>query len=376
MTMISKRRCAALLGSAVLGLAGCAGVDRGSGAAGEDLALDVPGWRLERAASVGGEAADERSMLYSAQIVSEDPEGRFYVLNMGDRRIAVFDSAGRFVRTLGNRGHGPGEFNSPIALAPAGDEMYVLDAVPARLMRYRRNDGAFVGDLPLEAKSSVPMRMEVGRDGRVAVELKPMSPRTSEVTTASLVGWVDAAGGITPMVDLDSVTRLRHNTDTPQGTRSLVMDAPFAPRPVWTLDGHGGVLFGHGREYIVYHATPAGRALAFRGDGEAAAVTQVDRDGFLSSVRGRQLRDVQFPERKGFFGRLVVDPQGLVWVQRPGESLTETWEVRTLDGRRLGRLQVPAGMRVLAVTPHSLYVVQKDELDVETLHRYRLLRRG
>jgi hypothetical protein len=35
---------------------------------------------------------------------------------------------------------------------------------------------------------------------------------------------------------------------------------------------------------------------------------------------------------------------------------------------------VPARMRVLAVTPHSLYVVQTDELDVETLHRYRLIR--
>jgi hypothetical protein len=362
-----------LLALCAAALAGCGG--RGSAGAADDLALDVPGWRLERAASVGGESADEQSMLYSAQLVAEDPEGRFYVLNMGDRRISVFDSTGRFLRNLGRKGHGPGEFNSPMDIAAAADgQVYVLDAVPARLMRYRREDGSFVDDLPIAAQSSVPMRLEVGADGRVAVELKPMTPKTYQVTSASMVAWVDTAGAVTRVVDLDSVTRLRHNTDTREGTRSLVMDPPFSPRPVWTLDGKGGVLFGHGREYAVYRRTAAGQALAFRGEGDAAEVTQVDRDGFLGSSRGKLLKDVQFPERKGFFARLAVDPQGLVWVQRPGSSLTESWEVRTQEGRRIGGLRVPARMRVLAVTPHSLYVVQTDELDVETLHRYRLIR--
>jgi hypothetical protein len=371
--MQCNRLTVSLLALCAAALAGCEG--RGSAGASGDLALDVPGWRLERAASVGGETADEQSMLYSAQIVSEDPEGRFYVLNMGDRRISVFDSTGRFVRNLGRKGHGPGEYNSPMDIAAGRDgQVYVLDAVPARIMRYRRDDGAFVGSLPINARSAIPMRLEVGADGRMAVELKPMTPRTSETTTASRVAWLDSAGTVTPFVDLDSVTRLRHNTDTPEGTRSLVMDPPFSPRPVWTLDGHGGVLYGHGREYAVYRRTAAGQALAFRGEGDAAEVTQVDRDGFLGTARGKLLKDVKFPERKGFFARLAVDPQGLVWVQRPGSSLTESWEVRTQEGRTAGGLRVPAGMRVLAVTPRSLYVVQTDELDVETVHRYRLVR--
>jgi hypothetical protein len=363
-----------LLFLAAAALAGCG---RGSSRATGDLALDVPGWRLERAASVGGESADERSMLYSAQIVAEDPEGRFYVLNMGDRRIAVFDSAGHFLRNIGRKGHGPGEFNSPMSIAAAGDgEVYVLDAVPARLMRYRRADGAFVGDWAMEAASSVPMRMEVAEDGRVAVEFKPMTPKTYQNTSSSVVAWVDTAGRMTPIVELDSVTRLRQNTNMPGGTRSVLMDPPFAPRPVWTLDGHGGVLYGHGREYAVYRRTPSGSALAFRGEGEAAAVTQVDRDGFLGTERGKALKEVEFPERKGFFSRLVADPQGVVWVQRPGSSRTESWDVRARDGRRMGTLRVPPRMRVLAVTPRSLYVLQLDDLDVETLHRYRLVRGG
>jgi hypothetical protein len=343
----------------------------------DGVSLDVPGWRLERAATVGGEDADEDNMLYGAQIVSEDAEGRFYVLNFGDRRLQVFDSAGRFIRNVGRKGKGPGEFTSPMSAVPVGaDGLFVLEAVPARLMRFRRSTGEFVGNVPIEVKQMAPMRMVLAPNGRVAVELRTLLNDPTKIVSASTVAWVDTATGeVQPVVQLDSLTRVRTSVRGPRGTRSTVMDPPFAPRPVWAPDGRDGVLYGDGSEFAVYRAAPgAAPALAFRGQGGAAAVTAKDRERVLSSPRGKLLEDYEFPQRKPFFSGLGVDAQGMVWVQRPGESGTESWEVRAPDGGRRGELRLPAGARMLGVSATSVYVVQKDELDVETLYRYRLIR--
>lgn len=368
------RRLALLL---ALAAAAC-GNDAPPHAGGVDgLVLDVPGWRLERAARVGGQDADEDHMLYGAQFVADDPQGRFYVLNFGDRRLQVFDSTGAFLRNVGRKGKGPGEFTSPMSVAAVGaDGLFVLESVPARLMRFRRSTGEFVGDVPIEVRQMAPMRMTVASNGRVAVELRTLLNDPTKIVSASSVAWVDTAtGAVQPVVQLDSVTRLRRNVRRPGGTRSTVMDPPFAPRPVWAPDGRDGVLFGDGAEFAVYRATPGAQpALAFRGEGRAAAVTAEDRRRFLESPRGKLFGEYEFPERKPFFGGLGVDPYGVVWVQRPGESGVESWEVRGADGSRRGELRLPAGARVLGVTATSVYVVQKDDLDVETLYRYRLVR--
>lgn len=342
-----------------------------------EVALDVPGWRLERAASVGGPDAGEDEMLYRANEVYEDPEGRFYVINFGDRRIQVFDSAGTFLRNLGRQGKGPGEYTSPMSVAAVGtDGVWVLDGVPPRFIRFRRSTGEYVDGVPIEAKSLIPIRMVADGGGRVAVEFMSMLTNTSQFVTTTTVAWVDTLSGqATPVVQFDSTAKLRRNQRGPNGTQSMVTDPPFAPRAVWAPDGRGGVLYGDGAEYVVHRAAPgAAPVLAFRGEGRAAAVTARDRKDFLETPRGKAFADYEFPEHKPFFNGLAVDPEGLVWVQRPGESGTQTWEVRRAGGERVGELRVPAGSRVLAVSGRSVYVLQLDDLEVETLHRYRLVR--
>jgi hypothetical protein len=358
----------------VLAAAACG---RGGGGSPAEVSLDVRGWRLEHAASVGGPDADEQEMLFTAGEVAEDPEGRFYVINFGDRRIQVFDSAGTFIRNVGRKGKGPGEFTSPMSVAAVGsDGLWLLETVPARIMKFRRSTGEFVDNVPIESKQLIPSRMTVGGDGRVAMEFKTMLQATSHVVSRSFVAWVDTArGSLQRVVEFDSTTLLRNNQRGPTGTRSVVGNPPFAPRPVWAPDGRGGVLFGDGSEFALYRAAAgAAPALAFRGRGEAARVTDADREQFLSSRSGKLFKNYDFPERKPFIGEVVVDASGLVWLNRPGESGAQTWEVRRATGEKLGELRVPAGSRVLSVSRHSVYVVSRDELDVETLHRYRLIR--
>ncbi len=85
--------------------------------AGPDVPLD---WRFDSLFALGDTDAGEQS-FYELQggVVGADARGNLYVLDTSAKRIAVFDSAGRFVRLMGKPGGGPGEGGAPRGLPGA-----------------------------------------------------------------------------------------------------------------------------------------------------------------------------------------------------------------------------------------------------------------
>jgi len=350
----------------------------GSGAAALGIKVDVPGWRLDRAATIAGESEVPDELVYNVGAVAEDPEGHIYVLNNGDQRLAMYDCAGRFLRVIGRRGKGPGELTSPRSVAAVGSWLYVLEQVPARILRFRRADGVFVDNLELQAKRLIPDRLAVSPGGRVAVEFRQMSAGLTDNRAARpLVAYVDTAtGALTPAVQLDSVVRFRVNVRTPRGTRSTVGDPPFSAKPVWTFDRAGNILYGNGAEYAVWRAAGGRRELAFRARERQLPVTRADREYYVENSFAKSFADqMVFPDHKPFYVGLGVDGGGNVWVYRQGHAGAQIWEVRRPDGRKLGQVDIPAGTRLLGVAGDALYLVARDELDVETVHKL-VVKRG
>ena len=63
-------------------------------------------------------------------MVAFAPDGSFYVLDAGNRRIQQFDADRTFLRAWGSFGTGPGQFNDPVGLAVDADgNVHVLDDV-------------------------------------------------------------------------------------------------------------------------------------------------------------------------------------------------------------------------------------------------------
>ena len=360
-----------LLALAALALSAC------GGAGGEEIrevSLAVPGWTMERAASVGGADAPPEATLYDVISVAEDPAGNIYALNQGDKRILVFDSTGAFQRSIGRRGKGPGEFLAPLAMVAAGsDGLYVLDPVNGRLNRFRRSDGTFIDAVAAGTGGLSLRRMELAGDGTLLVEAHAPTVLTGAAVSEPFVARLDTlSGAVTPVVKLDTVSRLQLKGE--QGMR--VMDVPFAPRPVWTVDDRGNVLLGTGQKYEVFRQAGERRELAVRGQGEPLPVTEADRQAFLERRKQRRnAGEIPFPDTKPFFNELRAGPGGDLWVQTPRVGGGRAWEIFDRSGRRLGELRLPAKSYLRGISRGSLYVVQLDEDDVETLVRYRL-RRG
>ncbi len=84
------------------------------------------------------------SFLHRPGAIVIDGEGYFYVCENGGRRIVVFDPEGKYVKSFGREGSGPGEFQS-IALIAWSDKLLTLyDARLKRVTEYS-TDGVLCG---------------------------------------------------------------------------------------------------------------------------------------------------------------------------------------------------------------------------------------
>src|SRR5262245_28666269 len=76
------------------------------------------------------------------------PDGSFYVLDAGNRRVQHFDSERKFLGTWGSFGVGPGEFSNPVGIAvDSEDVVHVLDDIRGVIERYD-STGKILGTTP------------------------------------------------------------------------------------------------------------------------------------------------------------------------------------------------------------------------------------
>jgi hypothetical protein len=89
--------------------------------------------RLVREATITGEDIEELGGVTRGWL-KRDSRGRYYTWNGFVRQVVVFDADGRFLRRLGRRGDGPGEYRGVHALhVGAGDTLHLIDF---ELLRY------------------------------------------------------------------------------------------------------------------------------------------------------------------------------------------------------------------------------------------------
>jgi hypothetical protein len=85
-------------------------------------------FELEDDLTIGNEE-DENYLFYRTWNMAVDKQGNIYVVDEGNTRIQVFDNDGQYLRTIGRRGQGPGEFRSPqdVFVDDQNGEIFVPD---------------------------------------------------------------------------------------------------------------------------------------------------------------------------------------------------------------------------------------------------------
>jgi sugar lactone lactonase YvrE len=107
----------------------------------------------------------------------------------------------------------------------------------------------------------------------------------------------------------------------------------------------------------------------------------MDRDRRMAALAGAPVRggnDGEVPSRSTVpaFDQLVVDGLGHLWVRdyQADRAAPSRWSVFDQDGRWMGRVEIPTGLLVAQIGPDWILARARDEMDVESVHVYRLTR--
>lgn len=348
----------------------------------------TPAWTLEEDLRIWG---PPDGYLGDIVAVSADSRDNIYILDGTTQEIQVFDANGGFLRTLGGKGQGPGEFRE--ALGPAiarGDTLWVADGQAPRYSIFAP-DGTFIGTRVRRlAAGMLTERCTMARDGSYMewwVRL-PKVERSEDMSDNDLRHHYPIR--VSPDGEKqDTLPHLEFSrtlADLPSaGIRRPVFFGPSLKRALGCRDE---IWFASSSEYRVYRRSLASdTTVVFTLEGvRPAAVDEADRGevratferypdlASASALMGDYLRAL--PEHKPVIAGLFVDGAGHVFVV-PETSRVDAGtaiDVFREDGVLLGRVAVPEAVRINASRAYATrdYVLFAGEDDAGTPYVTRL----
>lgn len=353
------------------------------------------GWTVADTPSVSIGVADgaDEYVLHFVGDALRLPGGEIVVSNSGTGDLRFYDSSGRHLRTAGRRGSGPGEFSRGrirlcrlpdarlLATDGGGNRFHVFSDTGALIRTERfgtppEGDNIWLWDCfadgTLMAGSSIGSLG--GSPGQVIDnQMRYFRYDGNGEFRNRLFGYtsrprmVNRVGEIThyPFIPLTPQPTVAAG---PNGAYLGLGDAHRIRR--YGLDGE--------LESVIEWDGPDRR----RAGGLWDRYVDASLDGIPSERRRRQYRrlysrDLPIPDRVPAYGdEIHVDAGGNLWVERyrlPWES-ERWWDVFDPEGRWLGAVRTPDRVRVLEIGRDYLLGRHVDELRVERVRLYRLLK--
>ncbi|HEX2189598.1 MAG TPA: 6-bladed beta-propeller, partial [Longimicrobiaceae bacterium] len=333
--------------------------------------------------AVGRAEGNDWEMFTRVDRVAFDRADNLYVLDGGAQRVLVFDRAGRFVRQVGKKGGGPGEFLAPMGMAVLADGTLAVSDLGHRSYSLFAADGRYLRSVPF-ADEWMPMTTALAAHPRGGV-VGPVRPAPamritggasrSETLQSTPILWHRLDEGAQPvrLFDAPQEWTMRQSGSGSSGGQQTVtmrMTGPptFSPPLSWGVLGDGGMVVSHTPGYTLKVLDAGGRPVRYvQKPMRVRKVTAEDRErererrrqmfltgegmqvitvggpgrrgaGLSREMVEEQVRGMEFADVIPAIQGLRVDGAGRIWVERTGESWGEPGpiDVVTAEGRYLG----------------------------------------
>jgi len=342
---------------------------------------------------IGSFGGSEESQLFRVRGARRLPDGRVAVANDGTLELRFFGSDGAHLFNVGGEGEGPGEFSSVRMLGLLGDSLVVLDRRLRRVSILHPDQG-FVRSFPLEdGVAAYAMNGWIFGGGTVLIEDLPLSDsgafeegfnRTPvPYKSSDMSGKFSTDFGSLPGPEMVTLTR-----QTEHGLATMMNSVPFGKSPKLTVAGDH-LFFGAHDEYEVkVFGEDSSLLRVVRLDRPPLPVTDEDLTAFIEEeleeigneeearVWRRELEAMPRPDFYPPHGSIYADAFGTLFVEDfrlPGRS-TVGVNIFGPEGKLTGHFELPAGLEVLDVGEDYLLALYQDDLEVEYLRLYELVR--
>jgi len=315
----------------------------------------TPVLELKEDLSIGGPEAQGDSALDQVRQFLVDDAGTIYVLDQQAAQVKVFDASGKYLRTIGRKGQGPGELEYPMTMSLNERTGELAVHLQSRGIVFFKTDGTYLRQLSL--KGMLGGRARLNSRGQIYILEIIMDGENSRYATKKL-----APDG--------SVLATISETPTPTGPGNTTK--AFIPVAFYAIDRDDRFIYGFPETYEIriYGPTEAKVLRKITRDYDPVAVTEEDKAERRKDVPPGYDREFEFPKHHPAYTRFFLSDLGHIFVQtyEKADGGRLMHDVFDAEGRFIGRLPLkPSGVGILK---GKYYALEEDEEGYQYVKRY------
>jgi len=317
----------------------------------------TPVLKLEEELSLGGAGAQGEEGFEQIRACVVDDAGTIYVLDLQASHIKVFDATGRYLRTIGRKGQGPGELEYPMTLSLNRRTEELAVAQQSRGITFFKTDGTFLRQLPLKGMTGGRARLD--SRGQIYILDIVLAQNRSKYATRKL----------SPDASVLSTV-----SETPTPTEPGNKTRAFIPVAYFLIDRDDRFIYGFPETYEIQYYGPAETRVERKitKPYDPVAVTEEERTEREKDVPPGYTRELVFPKYHPAYTRFFLSDLGHLFVQTyekagDGKVLHDVFDS---EGRFIGRVPLkPSGIEILK---GKYYAFEEDEDGYQIIKRYAL----
>lgn len=369
-------------------------------------------WRadafLEPDLSIGELEGSEEYMIGSVRSIAVGADGVIFVLDEQIPLIRVYAADGTFLRNVGRKGGGPGEYERPGAIATLPDGRLIVRDVGNNRLSVYSPTGDYLHQQWFPGGFNTSRRLYVDTAG-VALSLVLLNYGTAPWEWEYGLVRLHPDEGILDTVAAPTWEYERARITASREGSSSSSNVPFSPGTAWTFSPLGYFIGGLSTDYRVdlYRTREPVLRIERAWDPvpvlpeEAAERRRRAEESMRRQYPGWRWNGPPVPETKPPFRDVTVSDEGNVWVQlsRRGRPIMTEAEAReeeqrsgrpqlryaepvafdvfTPNGEYLGQVRTPESFTTSPepiIRGDTIWAVARDELDVPKVVRYRVVR--
>ncbi|MCP2520595.1 NHL repeat-containing protein [Candidatus Aminicenantes bacterium AC-708-M15] len=320
---------------------------------------------LEEDLSIGNEE-DENYMFYRAYSIALDNEDSIYVLDAGNHRIQKFDRNGVYLQTIGRKGQGPGEFESPfqIRIDKEGN-IYVRDS---RKIKIFDKEGNYTKDVVLKNFS---MNFYLDSEGNIMAKVF----KSTESGRMSSFDKISPEGKL-----LKTIAQFPYGmTVTKVGKAVIAVSHQYVCDLFISSINPQMFIYGYSKEYELFAVNEKGDILfKFLKEEPYHPISGAEKDKVRNQFKripDAVKKAIQFPPHRPFFMGILCDDVGRIYVLRFKTILDEKkgydFDIFSKDGYYLYKTHIPYYPRI--IKNGFLYTrITSEETGEELIKRYKI----
>ena len=333
----------------------------------------------------------ENLFFENPSTVTCDPEGNIYVVDSGAKNIKKFDAKGRFLKTIGREGQGPGEFGGLYYSTFAKNRLIVWDSGNRRLCVFAP-DGDFVKSANIAYEEGSVRKLRGFPSGEIAVEKEKTFRNEPDRPQTCTIDLYSSDLEFVRTIYRRELWRKKYVRTKEYGISTLYF--PYSADVQWDIMPDGRIIIGFSENYELEIYNRSGKKISTISHAhEPAAITDRDKKEYFDSIAfyrmGERLKEVpdyvtkytEFPKHKPVYNNILIDSRGNFWVVLNREKKEENgkmFDAFSPEGKFIsrvlmdGHIWLPSNRHAYILHNGSLMLIKTGDDELYRVIRYKI----